>query len=124
MAAEFTTRLSIIHEELLAELMHSNEYMSKYYNQRHLPAPEFSPGNKVWLLRRNIKTTRPLDKLDYKKIGPYEIIKKRGKSSYLLKLPPSLKQLHPVFHVSLLEPSLPSTTIPDRIQDHSTSKIG
>ena len=97
--------------------------MSKYYNQHHLPAPEFSPGDKVWLLRRNIKTTRPSDKLDYKKIGPYKIIEKRGKSSYLLKLPPTLKRLHPIFHVSLLKPALPSTTIPDQIQDYSTSKI-
>jgi hypothetical protein len=105
-AAELTTRLAIIREELQAELSHSNEYMSKYYNQRHLPAPKFSPGDKVWLLRRNIKTTRPSEKLDYKKIGPYEIIEKRGKSSYLLKLPSSLKRLHPVFHVSLLEPIL------------------
>src|SRR5271156_5858265 len=97
--------------------------MSKYYNQHHLPAPEFSPGDKVWLLCSNIKTTRPSDKLDYKKMGPYKIVEKRGKSSYLLKLPSSLKRLHPVFHVSLLEPALSSTIISDRIQSQPTTQI-
>ena len=122
-ATEFTSRLTIIQEELQAELTHSNEYMSKYYDQCHLPALEFSPGDNIWLLRRNIKTTWPSDKLDYKKIGPYQVIEKQGKSSYLLKLPPSLKQLHPVFHVSLLEPALPSTIIPDHIQSQTTTQI-
>ena len=87
--------------------------MSKYYNQHHLPAPEFSLGDNVWLFHRNIETTQPSEKLDYKEIGPYEVIKKRGKSSYLLKLPSSMKCLHLVFHVSLLEPFYPSVSIPN-----------
>ena len=106
LATKFTSRLSIIHKELQPKLTHSNEYMSKYYHQHHLTAPKFSVGDKVWLLQRSIKTTQPSDRLDYKKIEPYKILRKHSKASYLLKLPPSLKQLHPVFHVSLLEPVL------------------
>ena len=67
--------------------------------------------------------TQPSDKLDYKKIGPYKIIEKCGKASYLLKLPPLLKQLHPVFHVSLLKPILSSTIIPNCVQNQSTTEI-
>ena len=122
-STELAGRLEIIRDELRAELSHSNDYMAKYYDRRHLPGPEFLPGNKVWLIQRNIKTTRPSDKLDFKKIGPYQIIEKRGKSSYLLKLPPSLKRLHPVFHISLLEPYLDSSIIPNRIQDPSITHI-
>ena len=122
-AMELASRLVTIHEELQAKLAHSNEYMSKYYNQCHLPAPEFPPSKNVWLLWRNIKTTWPSNKLDYKKISPYKIIEKHGKSSYLLKLPPSLKCLHPVFHVSLLEPVIPSTLIPDQIHNPSITKL-
>ena len=114
-STELAGRLEIIRNELQAELSHSNDYMAKYYDRRHLPAPEFIPGDKVWLNRRNIKTTRPSDKLDFKKIGPYQIIEKHGKSSYLLKLPPSLKHLHPVFHISLLEPFKDATIIPNQI---------
>ena len=71
----------------------------------------------------NIKPPRPSDQLKYKRIGLYEIIEKRGKSSYLLKLPPSLKRLHPVFHVSLLEPAIPCTIIPDHSQSRPTTQI-
>ena len=122
-ATEFAKRLQIIRSELQAELSHSNDYISKYYNQHHQPAPEFVSGDKVWLIRRNIKTSRPSEKLDYRKIGPYEIIEKRGTSSYLLKLPPSLKRLHPVFNVSLLEPYIDPAIIPDRSSDPLPSRI-
>jgi len=30
-------------------------------------------GDKLWLIRRNIKTTRSCDKLDYQKLGPFPI---------------------------------------------------
>ena len=58
-------------------------------------------------------------------IGLHEnwTIQKHSKASYLLKLPPSLKWLHPVFHVSLLEPVLSSTIIPDHVLSQSTTDI-
>lgn len=66
------------------------------------------------LLRRNIKTTRPSDKLDYRKLGPFSIVKAHGPNAYLLELPPSLSRLHPVFNVNLLEPYSASDAFPDR----------
>ena len=45
-----------------------------YYNKFYLKGPWFKRGDKVYLLRRNIKTMRPLDKLDYKKIRLFEIL--------------------------------------------------
>jgi hypothetical protein len=56
----------------------------------------------VWLDARNIPVTRPCRKLDYKRLGPFGIIKKINEVSFELKLPPWLR-IHPVFHVSLLE---------------------
>ena len=56
-STELAGQLEIIRNKLQAELSHSNDYMAKYYDCRHLPAPEFIPGDKVWLNRRNIKTT-------------------------------------------------------------------
>jgi hypothetical protein len=54
--------------------------------------------------------------LDYKLIGPYTILEKVGSRAYKLDLPPSV-QLHPVFHISLLEPAEPdSGPIPGHIQ--------
>ena len=37
-------------------------------------------------------------------IGPFEIIEAVGKQAYRLQLPKTLEAVHPVFHVSLLEP--------------------
>jgi hypothetical protein len=58
----------------------------------------------VWLSHRNIKTNRPSEKLDYRKLGPFQIVSKRGNAAYQLRLPCTMSRLHPVFNVSLLEP--------------------
>jgi transposase InsO family protein len=103
-AKDLAQRLDQIHTELRAELEHAQSLQSKYYNAHHIPDPNFKEDQLVWLLRRNIKTTRPSDKLDHHRLGPYRVIKKIGSSAYLLQLPSYLARLHPVFHVSLLEP--------------------
>ena len=72
-------------------------------NRRRRPAPNLLPGQKVWLLRRHVSTTRPSSKLDVRRLGPFAVIGPIGKSAYRLDLPLSMK-IHPVFHVSLLEP--------------------
>ena len=57
-------------------------------------------GDRVYLLIKNIKTIRPYKKLDYKIIGPYEIISKKG-YSYELALPVGLN-IENVFYTGLL----------------------
>ena len=55
-STNLATRLDIIQSELRAELAHSNKYMAKYYDQRHIPQPSFKVGDYVWLLQRNSTT--------------------------------------------------------------------
>ena len=50
--------------------------------------------------------TRPSKKLSEKFLGPYEIIAQLGSHSVTLRLPDSLRTVHPVFHVSMLEPAV------------------
>jgi len=50
-----------------------------------------------------------------KNFGPFEIITKPGSLSFMLRLPDTMKSVHPVFHVSQLETSLQSS-IPNRVQ--------
>ena len=70
-----------------------------------MPAPEFRVGDLVWLNRCNIETTHPSQKLDQKRLGPFEIVNVVGESkvAFELKLP-SHWRIHPVFHASLLDP--------------------
>ncbi len=103
-AADLASRLDRLHDELRAELHNAQERQARYYNQRVSTAPTFVPDQLVWLLRRNIKTTRPTDKLDHRCLGPYPIARVLSKDVYQLRLPSYLSRLHPVFHAFLLEP--------------------
>ena len=57
--------------------------------------------DKVFLLIKNIDTTRSLKKLDYKMIGPFKIIQKT-EGSYELNLSKLIIRKHSVFHSLLL----------------------
>ena len=82
-------------------------------NRKRRSAPIFSLGQKVWLSRRHVGSTRPSSKLNVRRLGPFPVIGQIGTSSYRLELPSTLK-IHPVFHVSLLEPHNPNT-FPGRV---------
>ena len=77
-------------------------------NRRRRPAPILVQGQKVWLLRRHVATTRPSSKLDVRRLGPFPILEQIGSFAFRLELPPSM-HIHPVFHVSLLEPHVANT---------------
>ena len=72
---------------------------------RRLPIPDFKVGDSVWLNSRNIRTKRPSKKLDHHHLGPFPIIEKISTYAVRLGLPLALKRIHPVFHVSLLQPT-------------------
>jgi hypothetical protein len=67
------------------------------------------------LLRRNIASTRPSGKLDYKRLGPFRVGQALGKDVYRLVLPPDLSRIHPVFHTSLLLPFVDPQGFPGRL---------
>ena len=70
----------------------------------------------VWLSSKNIKSTRPTEKLSERWLGPFPILKKFSTHAYHLKLPSQWKSIHPVFHISLLEP-VKTSTIPNTHQE-------
>jgi hypothetical protein len=107
------TEIRTIQARLQTELQFVQERMTRYYNKKRIEGPTFHKGDKVYLLRQKqnatsnisqIKTKRPNDKLDFKKLGPYEIEEVISKTNYRLALPGKTRR-HPVFHISLLEPA-------------------
>ena len=68
-------------------------------NRHHLPSP-FKIGDRVWLLRRHIKTTRLCDKPGYHCVGPFVITAQINDPKFRLVLPANM-QLHPVFFGNL-----------------------
>ena len=60
--------------------------MEGYANGSRKPAPLYKRGDYVWLSMKNIKTTRPTKKLDFKNIR-CKVIEPVGPSSYKLDLP-------------------------------------
>ena len=112
-ADAYVQRLQENETILQHELLKARAAMEKSANRRRRKAPDFATGQKVWLLRRYISTSRPSSKLDVRRLGPFNIIGPVGTSAFRLDLPPSM-QVHDVFHVSLLEPHVPNT-FPGRV---------
>ena len=106
-------------DELHAELCNQMSSMQKRYqvpaDRRRLPAPDFCIGQKVFVSAEHIRTTRPAKKLSEEYLGPYEIIAKPSTHSFTLRLPEHMHAIHPVFHISQLEPEIPNQ-IPNRVQ--------
>ena len=75
-------QLKALHQQLSRDIAFIALRTAKYYNKKREDAPALKRGDKVYLLRRNIKTTRPSDKLDYVKIGPFKIQEQTGKVNY------------------------------------------
>jgi hypothetical protein len=82
---------------------------------RRKPAPDLKIGDQVFVKAKYFCSTRPSKKLSEKNLGPFEIIARPGSLSFTIRLLDSMRSVHPVFHVSQLEPAVPNT-IPNRIQ--------
>ena len=80
-----------------------------YVDVRRRPL-EFQSGDHVFI---RVSPTKGVflfgkrGKLSPRYIGPFEILEKIGTSAYRLALPPSLSQVHNVFHVSQLRKYVP-----------------
>ena len=120
------------------ELTKSQRRQASYANKKRRDFV-FEEGEKVMLSTKNLnlkevglskkllkslesqingpfKVLRPAFKLNPRYIGPFKIIQKMSSVAYKLELPHEMirKNIHPVFHVSLLKPYIESDVFNDR----------
>jgi hypothetical protein len=87
---------------------HAQIHYQGLADARHIPAPGFEVGTSVYVKAKYFCSTRPSRKLSEKNLGPFEIIARMGTHSITLCLPESMRAIHPVFHVSQIEPAIPN----------------
>ena len=80
-AHELANRFKKLHETLVDNVKIAQDTQVRYYDAKHKQVT-FNPGDKVWLSSANLHTQRPSKKLDWKKLGPFEIIERIGLQAY------------------------------------------
>ena len=107
--------------QLLQETMtKTQEHNKTTFDRKRRGELILSPGDLVWLSTTNLRMACPSKKLGPKFLGPFPVRRRINEVAYELELPDSLR-VHPVFHVSLLKPSIPnpfpnrSTSPPDPV---------
>lgn len=86
-----------------AALCQNREYTRCTDNRRRVKAPRYICGQKVWLSTQDLPMPCTFRKLAPHFIGPFPIVKVLSPAAIKLKLPPNLRRVHPVFHISCVK---------------------
>ncbi|XP_028071252.1 uncharacterized protein LOC114273648 [Camellia sinensis] len=94
----------------IQERLKTAQSRQKSYEDNRRRDSEFEAGNHVFVKVTPIKghpRFRKKSKLTHRYVGPFQVLEKVGSVGYRVALPPSLSQVHNVFHVSMLRSYLP-----------------
>src|SRR5260221_9533673 len=106
-AQRFISDLDDLHTELKWSIAKAQERYQKYADEHHSLAPLLKIGDRVYVKAKYFCTTRLSKKLSEKNLGPYEVIAIPRSHLFTLHLPQHFHSIHPVFHISQLEPVEP-----------------
>ena len=104
-AKEFVTDLDELHQHHREHMAAAQLRYQGTMDASRTPALEFLIRSWAYVKAQFFHTTHPSKKLADKFLGPYNVIAQPGTHSVTLRLPDSLCAVHPVFHVSMLEPA-------------------
>jgi len=108
-ARDFAVDLDELQSTLKTEISAAQQHYQKSADERCSPTLDFKVGNKVFVKAQFFRTTQPSKKLSEKYLRPYKIIAQPSTLSFTLHLSESMCSVHPVFHVSMLEPATSNT---------------
>src|SRR5260221_7565703 len=106
-AQHFISDFDDLNMELKRSIAKAQEHYQKYADEHRSPAPLLKIGNQVYVKAKYFHTTRLSKKLSEKNLGPYEVIAIPRSHSFTLCLPDHFRSVHPIFHISQLEPVQP-----------------
>src|SRR5258705_1758568 len=107
-AQAFMADLERIQAELKENIAQAQERYRKNADKHRTEAPKLKIGDQAYVKAKFFRTRRPSKKLSEKNLGPYDVIGKPGTHSVTLCLPCQFHSVHPVFHMSQLEPARPN----------------
>jgi len=108
-ARDFVVNLDELQSTLKEEIAKAQRQYQPSADSRQQQPPNFQVGEPVFIKSQYFRTTRLSKKLSKKYLGPYKIIAQPSPQSFTLHLPNTMRAIHPVFHISMLEPAIPNT---------------
>ena len=103
-------QLQLLHKELQKNIQFLNKRSVLYVNKRRDRGLTLKEGNKVYLLKRNIKTKKSSNKLNYIKLKPFKILKTKRSINFKLNLSIFMR-IRSIFHIFLLKSAHPDISI-------------
>ena len=95
-----------MHKKLKRDIEFLSHHLAFYYNKYRSEEFMLKKRNKVYLLSKNILTTRLSKKLNYIKIKSFKIIRSIKRVSFKLNLFEEIKRKYSVFYILLLKSAL------------------
>ena len=95
-------QIQLLHKELQKNIQFLNKRSALYDNKKRDKNSTLKERNKVYLLKRNIKTKKLNNKLNHIKLKSFEILKTKKSINFKLSLS-TFMRIHSVFHVFFLK---------------------
>jgi len=99
---QFLKTIKEIRSGVEMALKKTNEVIKKRWNAKKKLEVEQKSSNLVWVDAAHYNMNQPSKKLSAKRLGPFPIIRKIGKSAYKLKIPSMWKSIYLVINESYL----------------------
>ena len=103
-------QLQLLHKKLQKNIQFLVKRFVLYVNKKRNKDFTLKERDKVYLLRRNIKTKKLSNKLNHIKLRPFKILKTKKSINFKLNLL-TLMRIHSIFHIFLLKSVDPNTLI-------------